>query len=111
MDKNYHDKIIDLFCNNISYFEKQFDFSIKNTFTKVYFHPYTEIDIIVEGMADEQALIEVKSNGGLINKFTGDQFKNYRKYDSNASVYLLLGTKDKSLEISDLKIIQFHPLN
>lgn len=111
MNENYHNQIIDLFCKNIDYFKNNFDFPIKEIYTKIYFHPYTEIDIVIEGLEGERALLEVKSNSGLMSKFTGKQFQNYRKYDPNASVYLLMGTKDQSIDINDFKLIQFYPLN
>ena len=107
MKDNYHDSIIKTFCEHIDSFEKDIGFLVKNIETNVYLDSKGELDIVLEGYSDEKALIEVKSNNGLMGKFLTKQFEIYQDYDSKASIFLLYGTKEESLKIEDLTLKKF----
>jgi len=108
MIESYHNQIIQTFKDNLGYFEPVLGFPIKQTQSGIYFHPFGEIDLIVDGFTNERCLIEVKSNNGATGKFLHKQFKVYRKFDPNASIYLLLGTTNCSLNLEELTLIRHH---
>ncbi|MBT3836351.1 hypothetical protein HOD05_05600 [Candidatus Woesearchaeota archaeon] len=102
----YHDRVVGIFCDNLDYFKEQIGFPVKKTKTGIYF-PKGEIDILLEGFEREQALIEVKSHHGLMGKFLTKQFQAYRGYNPNASIYLLCGTNDLSLNVEDFTLRRY----
>ena len=69
-----------------------------------------EIDILLYG-ENKKALVEVKSHSGLIRKFTSKQIEVYRNYDPEASIFLLLGSPDKSLDPKDFYLKRYWPLS
>ena len=107
-EKNYHQNLIQTFCDNLSYFNKYFSFEIYRVKTNVQFHPLTEIDIILFGK-NKKALIEVKSNRNGMGKFLQKQFQHYRSYDKKASIYLLFGNESESLSLEDITLQRYHP--
>lgn len=113
MNNLYHNELIKTFCNNLDYFQNYFSFEIKSYKINVFYHPKTEIDIILQGKnkKNQIALIEVKSNFNGQGKFLQNQFSNYRKYNKNASIYLLVGNKEESLNLEDLTLQKYHPLS
>jgi hypothetical protein len=111
MVETYHDKLIQIFCNNLDYFKKYFSFEINSYNLNTFYHPKTEIDIILNGKNNQTALIEVKSNVNGQGKFLTKQFSQYRHYDSKASVYLFFGNKEESLNLEDLTLQKYHPIS
>lgn len=106
MKKTYHDEIINTFLNNLHQFNDYFNFSIDATLTNKHIQK-GEIDIILEGDKGERALIEVKENAKNMYKFLSKQINTYKKYDSCASIYLLLGCESKSLNCKDFTLKQY----
>jgi hypothetical protein len=109
MKDSYHDKLIQAFCSDLDYITEKIGFTPNEILTNIYFKN-GEIDIFLSNGL-EKALIEVKESNNKISKFTQKQYKKYREYDKNASVYLVIGTKDQSLEKRDLFIKRYWPIS
>ena len=113
MHNPYHDKVLNLFVSNFSYFSDSFDFDEVTSFHRNVCVEGGEIDVIVNGLIGgekKSALVEVKVHGGASYKFRSKQFHYYRMFDSDASVYLLCGDVDGSLDVEDFHLKRYWPL-
>ena len=106
---NYHDKLIEVFCKDLAYFEGDLGFRVLQIETEVN-HSKGEIDVVLKGKK-KSALVEVKSNSNGQGKFLTKQFSSYRHFNPEADVYLLMGNCEKSLDLCDLSFQQFHNSN
>jgi hypothetical protein len=109
----YHDQVLNLFIFNFSFFQDSFGFDNVRSFHRNVHVEGGEIDVIVNGLisgVNAMALVEVKAHSGVCYKFRSKQFHYYRKFDSNASVYLLCGSESGSLRVEDFNLKRYWPL-
>ncbi|MDH3352895.1 MAG: hypothetical protein OEL87_00420 [Nanoarchaeota archaeon] len=110
MRNSYHDQVLEKFCSEIQYFTGILGFAPLRIGKNMQLGSAGEIDVLLYG-EDQRALVEVKSHGGLIRKFTEKQFHIYHDYDPKAAIYLLLGNSEKSLEPEDFHFKRYWPLS
>ena len=109
MGKNYHNQVLETFCEKIENFTSVLGFSPVRIRRNMQLGSKGEIDILLYG-EDQRSLVEVKSHAGLVNKFKEKQLDVYKEYDSRASIFLLLGDPNKSLNPSKFHLKQYWPL-
>ncbi len=108
VSNNYHAQLIVLFGENLSYFIENLGFQPVRVETNRSIGG-TDVDIVVEGEEGRRALVEVKSHQGLVGKFERKQLPKYRAYDPEASIHVLVGSYDKSLELPKVTLKQYWP--
>ncbi len=106
MGKEYHDGLVKLIANSTSYLEVALGFKPIKIITNYHLNNGSvnnlEVDILVYGNKNRQAVVEVKSNSGLRGNYYEHQLGRYRIYFPLASQHLVYSSIIDSYELSDL---------
>ncbi len=108
MEISYHDKLIEMVYNNKKYFETEIGFEINQILKNQYIikngNTIGEIDIIVEGLDNKIALIEVKESSNLVGHFLHHQYEKYLRYNPEAYIYLIVGNKERTVNPEEIRL-------